>query len=108
MSNKLIIASVKPEYSEKTIDEAKAAGATGATVITARGTGAKEAKTFFGLSLEAQTDIILFLVDENLVQPILEAIGTAGRFELPGTGIAFVMPVEQAIGMESQIRKKND
>ncbi len=108
MSNKLIIASVKPEYSEKTIDEAKAAGATGATVITARGTGAKEAKTFFGLSLEAQTDIILFLVDENLVQPILEAIGTAGRFELPGTGIAFVMSVEQAIGMESQIRKKND
>ena len=66
------------------------------------------AYVFFGLSLEAQTDIILFLVDENLVQPILEAIGTAGRFELPGTGIAFVMSVEQAIGMESQIRKKND
>ncbi len=107
MSLKLIIASVKPEYSEKTIDEAKAAGATGATVITARGTGAKEAKTFFGLSLEAQTDIILFLVDEDLVEPILGAIGTAGKFEQPGTGIAFVLSVEQAIGMESQIRNSS-
>ncbi len=107
MSYKLVIASVKPEYSDKTIDEAKAAGATGATVITARGTGAHEAKSFFGLTLEAQTDIILFLVDEHLVKPILEAIGTAGKFEQPGTGIAFVLPVEQAIGMESQIKEMN-
>ena len=105
MSYKLIIASVKPEYSDKTVDEAKAAGATGATVITARGTGAQEAKTFFGLTLEAQTDIILFLVDEDRVQTILEAIGVAGKFEQPGTGIAFVMPVENVIGMESQIGK---
>jgi len=105
MLYKLIIASVKPEYSDKTVDEAKAAGATGATVITARGTGAHEAKTFFGLTLEAQTDIILFLVDEDRVRPILEAIGTAGKFEQPGTGIAFVMPVENVVGMESQIEK---
>ncbi len=68
MKFKLILASVKPEKSDLIVDSAKAAGATGATVVTARGTGIHEAKTFFGLTLEAQTDIILFLVEEHVVR----------------------------------------
>lgn len=105
MHFKLIIASVKPGYTDKVVDAAKAAGATGATIIQARGTGIREAKSFFGLSLEAQTDIILFLTEEHRVKNILEAINTAGEFHKPGTGIAFVLPVDQVIGMESQLEK---
>ena len=85
------------------VDAAKAAGATGATIIPARGTGMHEAKTFFGLALEDQTDIVMFLLEEHLVRPVLDAIKTAGEFNQPGTGIAFVMPVEQVVGLESQI-----
>jgi nitrogen regulatory protein PII len=55
--------------------------------------------------LEDQTDIVLFLVEEHLVDPILEAIKTAGEFDKPGTGIAFVLPVEKVVGLESQIEK---
>jgi nitrogen regulatory protein P-II 1 len=33
----------------------------------------------------------------------LEAIRVAGEFDKPGTGIAFVLPVEQVIGLESQL-----
>jgi nitrogen regulatory protein PII len=87
------------------VDAAKAAGATGATIIPAHGTGMHEAKTFFGLTLEDQTDIIMLLIEEHIVKPILEAIHTAGEFDKPGTGIAFVLPVEQVIGLESQIEK---
>ena len=102
MDYKLVVACVKPQYSDKTVDAAKAAGATGATVLPGRGTGVHEAKTFFGLTLEARTDVILFLVDSTLVQPLLEAISKASKFEQPGTGIAYVMDVDQTIGMESQ------
>ncbi len=107
MNYKLIVASVKPEYSDQTVDAAKAVGATGATILPGRGTGLHEAKTFFGLTLEARTDVILFLVDSALVQPLLDAISKASKFEQPGTGIAFVMDVEKAIGIESQIGPRN-
>ena len=105
MRFKLILASVKPDISDVVVDAGKKAGATGATIIPARGTGIREAKTFFGLSLETQTDIIMFLIEEHLVQPILNAVGNAGQFNKPGTGIAFVLPVDQAIGLESQMEK---
>ncbi len=105
MRFKMILASVKPALTDKIVDAAKDAGATGATIIPARGTGIHEAKTFFGLTLEAQTDIIMFLMAENMVDVILKVIGETGQFDKPGTGIAFVMPVDQVIGLESQMDK---
>ncbi len=105
MRFKMILASVKPALTDKIVDAAKDAGATGATIIPARGTGIHEAKTFFGLTLEAQTDIIMFLLAENMVDAILKVIGETGQFDKPGTGIAFVMPVDQVIGLESQMDK---
>ncbi len=103
MQFKTILAMVKSDITDQVVESAKKAGATGATIIPARGTGIHEAKTFFGLSLEAQTDIILFLLEEHMVDTILETICKAGRFDKPGTGIAFVLPVEQVIGLESQM-----
>ncbi len=103
MQFKIIIASVKTDITDKIVDAAKKTGATGATIIPARGTGIHEAKTFFGLSLEAQTDIILFLLEESLVPGVISTIGEVGEFDKPGTGIAFVLPVDQVIGLESQI-----
>jgi len=105
MRFKIIFASVKSDITDKIVDAAKKVGATGATIIPARGTGIREAKTFFGLSLEAQTDIIIFLLEERLVENVLETIGRVGEFNKPGTGIAFVIPIDQVIGLESQIEK---
>ncbi len=105
MKFKLIFAPVKTHKTDPVVDAAKEAGATGATIIAARGTGIREAKTFFGLTLEDQTDIVIFLLEEHLVKSVLKAIKSAGEFHKPGTGIAFVLPVEQVVGMESQIER---
>ncbi|MBC16849.1 Nitrogen regulatory protein P-II [Pseudodesulfovibrio profundus] len=105
MKFKLVLAPVKTHKTDPIVDAAKAAGATGATIISARGTGMHEAKTFFGLTLEDQTDIVMFILEEHLVKKVLEAIEVAGEFDKPGTGIAFVVPVENVIGLESQMEK---
>ncbi|MBM9514170.1 P-II family nitrogen regulator [Desulfogranum marinum] len=105
MRFKLILASVKADITDQVVDAGKEAGATGATIIPARGTGIHEAKTFFGLTLEAQTDIIMMLVEEHLVAKILDSVKKAGEFGKPGTGIAFVLPVEHVVGLESQMEK---
>ncbi|MCF8372018.1 MAG: P-II family nitrogen regulator [Bacteroidales bacterium] len=108
MQFKLIISFVKPSVTDRVIDAMKEAGATGATIIPARGTGMNEAKTFLGLSIEDQTDILLFLVEEHVVENLLHVIETAGKFHKPGTGIAFVLPVEHVAGLETQMKKFKD
>ena len=105
MKFKIVFAPVKTHKTDPIVDAAKAAGATGATIIPARGTGMREANTFFGLTLEDQTDIVMFLLEEHIVKPVLDAIKIAGEFDKPGTGIAFVLPVEHVLGLESQIER---
>jgi len=105
MQFKLIMAFVKPNISDAVVDAMKHAGATGATIVPARGTGIHEAKSFFGLSIEDQTDIIIFLVEEHVVENLMEVIQTAGKFEEPGTGIAIVLPIDHIAGLQSQMKK---
>ena len=105
MRFKIVFAPVKMHKTHAIVDAAKAAGATGATIIPARGTGMHEAKTFFGLTLEDQTDIVMFLLEEHIVKPVLDAVKKAGEFEKLGTGISFVLPVEEVIGLDSQMEK---
>lgn len=107
MHFKLLIALVEDDKSNAVLDAARNAGATGATVINqARGEGLKKPKTFFGLSLETQRDMLLFLVEEHLSRRILETIAVVGDFEnKPGTGIAFQIDVEDAVGVTQQIRE---
>jgi nitrogen regulatory protein PII len=105
MAYKAIVAMIKPNLTDRVVNSAKQVGATGATIIPASGTGAKEAKTFFGLSLDIRTDVVIFLAEVEMVQPILCAIEEAGQFSEPGTGIAFVFAVEQTVGFESQSSK---
>ena len=103
MNFKLVVAMIKSNETDHLVTAAKAAGSTGATIIPARGTGIHEAKTFFGLTLEDQTDVVLLLLEEHLVDAVLDSIYEAGRFKEAGTGIAFVIDVERAVGLESQL-----
>jgi len=105
MHFKLIIALVEDDKTDAVLDAARESGATGATVINhARGEGLRRSKTFFGLTLETQRDVLLFLVEEHLAREILEKISSIGEFEnKPGSGIAFQIDVEDAVGVSQQI-----
>jgi len=110
MHFKLLIAFLEDSKTHKVMEAARKAGATGATVINnARGEGLKTSKTFFGLSLETQRDVVLFLVEEHLSRKILEKIGEIGEFDTsPGTGIAIQLDVEDAVGVAHQVKELTD
>lgn len=105
MRFKLIIAFVEDEQTDRVLDVSREHGATGATVINnARGEGLNKSRTFFGLALESQRDVVLMMVEEHLSRTILEAISEAGQFEeKPGTGIAFQIDIEDAVGVMHQV-----
>ena len=107
MHFKLLIALVEDNKTDSVLDAARQAGATGATVINhARGEGIETSTTFFGLTLETQRDMLMFLVEEHLSRSILEKIAEVGDFENgTGTGIAFQIDVEDAVGVKHQVEK---
>jgi nitrogen regulatory protein PII len=110
MHFKLIIAFVEDAKTEAVMQAAREAGATGCTVITnARGEGLEESKTFFGLTLQTQRDVVLTLVETHLSRHILEHIGEVGEFDAkPGTGIAIVIDVEDAVGVMHQAEELSE
>ena len=106
MEYKVIIAALKPNVTDDVVDAAKSCGVSGATILPGRGTGLHEAKTFLGLTLEMQTDVVFFLIEEELVQPVMAAIHRAGRLDEHGTGVVFVLPVENVAGIKDEIVRR--
>jgi len=106
MKFKLIIVMTQDELTDRAIETARANGATGCTVITsARGEGLTPAQSFLGLTVAGQRDMIMFLVEEHHSREIMEAVATACKFESkPGTGVAFQIDIEDAIGLSGQIK----
>ena len=106
MKFKLIVVMSQDDLTDKAVETARSHGATGCTIITsARGEGLNPAQTFFGLTVEGRRDMIMFLVEDHHSREIMEAIGTACKFETePGTGVAFQIDIEDAIGLSAQIQ----
>jgi nitrogen regulatory protein PII len=107
MHFKLIVAMVEDDKTEAVLKAAREAGATGATVLNqARGEGLEPVKTFLGLTLETQRDMVMLLVEEHLSRKILEKIAQVAEFDREkGAGIAFQLNVEDAVGVSHQVER---
>ena len=110
MRFKIIVALVSDPHTEEVMDAARESGATGITVIPgARGEGGRPKKTFLGLTLETQRDVLLLVVEEHLSRHILETICEVGRFETEsGAGIAMQVDLEDVVGIAHQAQALED
>ncbi len=105
MRMKLIVALVSDSKTEAVLEAGRSGGATGATIITSvRGEGLLPQKTFFGLQVVAQRDLVMFVVADIRARYILERIRDAAGFDTEGgSGIAFQIDVEDAVGLVTQM-----
>ncbi len=104
----LVVAICPADKQKEAVEAAKAAGATGATLISARGTGVKEAQTFFGLTLDKPQEMIVILAEESQRQKIMKVIYDSGDMIQPGNGICFSIPIDSVMGLESQMPILNE
>lgn len=103
MRFKVVLAFVNEKYQDDVIESAKGAGATGVTILNARGEGIHSQKSFLGLTMESQKDMLLFLVEDFMTDDIMDAIYESGHLREHGNGITFSLNVDRAIGLESQM-----
>lgn len=97
----LIITIINHGDSDIVMDAAKSAGATGGTVLTARGLGAKEAEKFFGISIQLEKEVVLIVTKRIAKKDIMQAICKVSGLNTKASGISFSLPIDDVIGLAS-------
>ncbi|SEA39938.1 nitrogen regulatory protein P-II family [Alkalimonas amylolytica] len=102
---KLILVFVDEGKTDAVLDAARAAGATGATIINARGQGLEKSIGIFGLELLHPRTVLLILVEARRADEVLATITKVGKLdEKLDTGIALMLDVDKALGLTEHIK----
>jgi len=92
----LITCIVQRGAADAIVTAAQDAGAQGATVYFARGTGVRERLGVFGVTVEVEKEVIMIVVANDQVDRIFERMYAAGKLDTPGMGFIYVTPLEKA------------
>jgi nitrogen regulatory protein P-II 1 len=104
----LIVSVVRKGWGSTVLDASVKAGARGGTVLFGRGAGIHEQEKIFGMSIEPEKEIVLTVVYSDQVQTVLSEIVRAAELNDTGRGIAFVVPVEQIVGVAHFMRERSE
>jgi nitrogen regulatory protein PII len=86
---------VNAGFSSEVVDIARAEGATGATIINARGSVAKP-KTILGITIDTEKEIVLSVVEKEVAIRIVNAIKERAGVGTAAHGLCFFVPVEMS------------
>ncbi len=95
----LIYVILNEGHSDEVMDAARPAGATGGTVIAAKGTGLKSAEKFRGLSIANEREVILIVAKASAKADIMRAIVEKAGTHTKAGAICFSLPVSQVAGL---------
>jgi nitrogen regulatory protein PII len=99
ITHDLIISIVNHAYSDEVMDTARKAGASGGTVITARGQAHEGAVKFLGISVQDEKEMILILTGREKKIDIMQAICDVHGLNSNAQGIVFSLPVDNVLGL---------
>jgi len=85
------------------VDVSSEAGARGATIINARGSGSKDDEKIFGIEIVPEKDMVLIVVRKEITEKVCNAINLKLDIEKPGAGIMFVHEVCRAYGINKPV-----
>ncbi len=91
----LITCVVQKDLAEPILEAAKNAGAQGATISYAQGTGVRERMGLLGVTIDEQKEVIRIVVSEEQSELIFETMYLAGQLDKPGKGIMFMSSLER-------------
>jgi len=92
----LITCIVQRGLADEIVRAAHEAGAQGATIHYARGTGVRERLGVLGVAVEAEKEVINVVVATDQAKRIFEQMYLAGKLDTPGMGFIYITPLEHA------------
>ena len=94
----LIVSIVNHGYSDDIMNTARAAGATGGTILNARSQAHEGVVKFFGVSVQDEKEILLILTSCEKKVDIMRAASEAYGLNSQAHGIIFSLPVDDLMG----------
>lgn len=92
----LITAIVQRGSAETVVQAARRAGAQGATIFYARGTGVRQKHLgVLGVTVSAEKEVIYIVAPTDQADRIFEKIYVAGHLDTPGMGMLYMTPLEK-------------
>ena len=108
----VVFAIVNSGYAEDVMAVAREQGVRGGTILGARGVVDADAAAFFGITLHADKDILMMVVEKQIRDNVLNAIYKEMGMDKKAKGIAFSLPVSDVAGLvqhhESQEQTQPD
>ena len=102
----MVFAIVNSGYTEDVMAAVKECGATGGTILNARGTANTEIEKFFGISISSEKELVMIIIPTTIKKDVLHAIYQKVGLDTPGQGIAFTVPVDDVVGINKNIAPK--
>lgn len=99
MEYEVIFTIVDRGLGEDVVDAATSAGARGATIINARGSGIHEHEMFFSMNIEPEKEIVMIIIEKEKSDKVIKAIKDTMHIDEPGKGVMFVMDVSKTSGL---------
>lgn len=98
-NHEVIFAIVNAGFAEDVMDVARELGVRGGTILNARGVAREDAAAFFGITLHAEKEILMMVVDKDIRDTVLNAIYKEMGMAKKAKGIAFSLPVSDVAGL---------
>lgn len=95
----VIFAIVNAGVADDVMDVARELGVRGGTILNARGVVKEDAAAFFGITLHADKEILMMVVEKKLRDTVLNAIYKELDMAKKAKGIAFSLPVSDVAGL---------
>jgi len=92
----LITCIVQRGLADDIVKASREAGAQGATVFYARGTGVRERLGLLGVAVDVEKEIIHVVVATDQAGRIFESMFLAGKLDTPGMGFMYITRLDQA------------
>lgn len=98
-AQELLVVVANLGYSNLVMDAAREAGATGGTLIHAKGTGMDRAVQFMGVTLASEKEMIFIVAHQKSKKAIMQSIMRKAGMETKAKAIVFSLPVTDALGL---------
>lgn len=95
----LIVAAVNIGFSGDVMDAARAAGASGGTVIHSRWIGNEEVAASWGLSMQEEKEIVLILSEAEKKTEIMGGISEKCGMRSEAKGLVMALPIDAVMGL---------
>lgn len=93
---RLITCIVQRGLGDTIVDAAQEAGAQGATVSYAKGSGVRERLGILGVAVEVEKEVVNIVVSSEQLETVFNNIYLAGQLDTPGMGFMYITPLEKA------------